>query len=417
MKILLISIGTRGDIEPILAIGDIFRDRGHDVTCLLPEQYKHLAEDAGFAFESLGTEFIDLIESPEGRTAMAGGRFGLKKIKAYYKLLKNQGSVNQKLMQIQEEVTNRIEPDRIIHNGKAIYPVIWSLDHPETTTLNLPIPYIHYVKGHAQVAFHRNFGRILNKLSYKLADFGYVQNVLHSVKWLKEPKKYNAKDLKKAFFENQVVYTISPTLFERPSCWPNNLHVLGFHERDKAKSWTPDDNLEQFLNHHQDVIMVSFGSMINDNPIKKTKIILDILVRHHIPAIINTGSGGLVKPEGFRNDNILFVPSVPYDWLFPRLHSIIHHGGSGTTHMGMKHGLPTLIIPHIIDQYSWNQIVAEKGAGPKGIDISQITVDKLEPLILDLISNQEYVKSAKEISRQMSKELFAEELYQTIMRN
>ncbi|MEL7223125.1 MAG: glycosyltransferase, partial [Bacteroidota bacterium] len=70
MKIILTSIGTRGDMEPFLAIGEILKEKGHDVTCLFPEQFRSLAIDSGFEFESLGSKFIEMLDSPAGRIAM-----------------------------------------------------------------------------------------------------------------------------------------------------------------------------------------------------------------------------------------------------------------------------------------------------------------------------------------------------------
>lgn len=100
--------------------------------------------------------------------------------------------------------------------------------------------------------------------------------------------------------------------------------------------------------------------MINNDPTEKTKIILNILQRNGIPAIINTASGGLVEPENYDKEQFYFVNRIPYDWVFPKLYAVIHHGGSGTTHTAIKYGCASLIIPHIIDQYVWNKIVFEK---------------------------------------------------------
>ena len=80
MKILFTAIGTRGDMEPFLALAEIFKNKGHEVTCLFPEQFRHLAEASGFGFASLGTGFIELINSTDGRIAMSGGKFGFRKL-------------------------------------------------------------------------------------------------------------------------------------------------------------------------------------------------------------------------------------------------------------------------------------------------------------------------------------------------
>ena len=135
MKIILTSIGTRGDMEPFLAIGEILKEKGHQVICLFPEQFRSLAEDTDLEFASLGSAFIDMLDSPAGRTVMGGGSLGLKKFRAYLKLVRMQFAVNKDMVRIQEEVILREMPDRIVHSGKVIYPVIWSLENTDKTIL------------------------------------------------------------------------------------------------------------------------------------------------------------------------------------------------------------------------------------------------------------------------------------------
>ena len=414
MKIILTSIGTRGDMEPFLAIGEILKENGHEVICLFPEQFRGLAEDSEFQFASLGSEFIEMLDSPAGRTVMGGGKFGLNKLKAYLKLISIQKEVNKEMVLKQESVINREQPDRIVHNGKVMYPVIWGLDNKRKRILVSPVPYLHYVKDHAHVAFNRNFGAFLNKLTYNLANFGLIKTIAGSLKWLSTPHQVKTKDIKKALFEERSIYTISPSLFKRPEYWNERIQVLGYHERKKTTNWEPTEGLNNFITKHPKLILVTFGSMINSDPVEKTKIILNILEKNNIPAIINTASGGLVKPEKYNTDLFHFVHRIPYDWIFPKLYAVIHHGGSGTTHTAIKYGCASLIIPHIIDQYVWNKIVLKKGVGPLGIDVSKINTKNLAPIVTDLYTNEKYKKQAVKVSLEMKSESFRMEICRAI---
>jgi len=391
------------------------KEKGHQIICLFPEQFRGLAEDSGFEFSSLGKEFIEMLDSPAGKIAMGGGRFGWKKMKAYSQLISIQSKVNKGMIMKQEEVIEKEQPDRIVHNGKVIYPVIWSLENPGKTTFISPVPYLHYVKDQAHIAFNKNYGAFLNKLSYKLANFGLVRTIIGSLKWISKSKRITQKQLQKALFTNQAIYTISPTLFKRPDYWEDHLKVLGYHERKKTNNWKPNPELEFFLAKHPKIILVTFGSMINTAPAEKTKVILEILERNNIPAIINTASGGLVKPANYNKNLFYFVNRIPYDWILPKMYAVIHHGGSGTTHTALKYACPSLIIPHIIDQYVWNKIIFQKGCGPLGIDVSKIRVKNLEPKILDLINNVTYKEKAKALAAIMRNENYRTELYQAII--
>ena len=415
MNILLTSIGTRGDMEPFLALGEILREKGHRIVCLFPEQFRPLVEDAGFEFASLGKEFLELLNTPAGKIAMGGGPFGFKKLNAYIRLISDQSTINKLLIQRQHKTIHTLNPDRIVHNGKVIYPVVWSLNHPGKTTLISPVPYLHYVKDHSHVAFNTNLGPFINKLTYKIANYGLVKTIMSSLKWLDESRNISQKRIQQALFSNNTIYTISPALFERPHYWNDNIQVLGYHERTKTRNWSPSPELEHFLQQHPKIVFVTFGSMVNNAPDEKTRILLEVLERNNIPAIINTAAGGLVKPSNYRKDLFFFLERIPYEWIFPKMYAVIHHGGSGTTHTALKYGCANLILPHIIDQYIWNKIAHKKGTGPLGIDISRITPQKLEPKIVELMTNPSFKKKAQDLGEKMRAEDFKNAVYQSIL--
>ncbi len=415
MKILLTSIGTRGDMEPFLAIGELLKARGHEVICAFPEQFQKLSEESEMPFFSLGPEFIHMLESETGKLALGSGGSAFKKFMAFVKLAGQQKTINEGLVQKQFEIVEQEQPDIIIHNGKAMYPVIWEVSHPGKTVFVSPVPYLHFIKGHAHIGFNKNFGNTINKLTYKLADWGLLQAIQSSVRQLKI-KTVNKQQTKNALKEHKVIYTISPQLLPRPDYWPKNIQVLGYHERNKAREWKPGEELKAFLNRHSKVLLITFGSMTNPYPEEKTKLFVDILQRHNIPAVINTSAGGLVELKNYDKQLIHFVSQIPYDWLLPKVYAAIHHGGSGTTHMAIKYACPSLIIPHIIDQFIWNKLIKERGLGPEGIKIGKLNSDWLDTTILDLYTNESYKTKVSQMAEQMNKEDFAEDLVDTIFK-
>ncbi len=413
MKIILASVGTRGDMEPFLAIGGILKEKGCRVICAFPEQFGELAKESNLEFASLGSKYVNLLESRDGKAAM-GGATGLRKFIGTVKLALNQKDANKELLYKQQEIIETEQPDRILYNGKAVYPIIWGLNNKGKTIFLSPLPYMHYVKGHTHVAFNSNFGVILNKLTFALAHFGMITTVLISMKWLKIRDKFSRKEIRDVLRNNKSIYTISPSLFQRPDAWNENLKVLGYYQRNSTAEWHPDRDLNDFIGKHEKILFITFGSMINPAPEKKTRIILDILERNKIPAIINTAAGGLIKPDHFYSERIHFVSEMPYDWIFPKVYGVIHHGGSGTTHLALKYGCATLIIPHIIDQFVWNKIIFDNKAGPRGIKIGKITKRNLEPKILELRNNIGFKKKAEELAEKMKKEDFKDELINSI---
>lgn len=415
MKIALVSVGTRGDIEPFLAIGELLKDNGHDVLCAFPEQFRDLATKSGLAFESLGKKFIELIESDDGIAAM-GSSTGWKKFISTVRLAMHQKDASKEVVFNQQKIIDEFDPDRILYNGKAVYPILWHLKTKKKIILISPIPYIHYVKGHTHIVFNSNYGEFLNKLTFAFAQLGMIMTIKINKKWLKIKERIKRKDIKNILQKGQAIYTISPSLFKRPEYWPENLKVLGFHQKKRKTSWAPSSELIDFVEKYDKIIFVTFGSMINSAPLKNSNIIVEILKRHTIPAIINTASGGLIQTNENTVEHIKFVSQIPYDWMFPKVYGVIHHGGSGTTHLALKYGCASMIIPHIIDQFAWNKILDELGVGPRGVRISKLSAKRLEPKILELLHNPKFKERAEEVQAQMAKEHFKDELMKEIIK-
>lgn len=416
MKILLTSIGTRGDIEPFLAIGEILNKRGHEIIFSFPEQFSKITPN-NCRFFPLSPKIIELIESKEGRTIMGKASF-VDKIKAIRYLYREGLTVNKELIRQQYDSIESEQPDIIIHNVKCNYPLLWSIKNKKRTILISPVPYfIYYVKGHSHIGFNKNFGTFINKLTYRLSTFGLVKTIYDAQKSLPEKLSFSKKQIKENLFKKELIYTISPSLFQRPYYWNENVQVLGHYERNKIMDWKPNKKLTDFLDTNDKVIFLTFGSMMNSFPLETSELIYGELNKLKIPVIINIASGGLIEINKFKeNENFLFVNQIPYDWVLNKVYGVIHHGGSGTTHSALKNGCASLIIPHIIDQFGWNNLISKLGAGPKGISINKLKVDKLNELISDLYTQKNYKLKAIEISQKMKDEQQLEEkLYEYVI--
>ncbi|WP_024769516.1 glycosyltransferase [Aquimarina macrocephali] len=416
MKILLISIGTRGDIEPFLAIGQLLYKKGHEIIFSFPEQHSKLVSNE-FKFFPLSPKFIELIESEDGKIMMGGKMRLNSKIKALYNLYKKGKYVNKLLVKQQYEIIEKEKPYRIIYNSKCNYPLIWSIENSMKSVMISPVPYvIHYVEGNAHIGFNGNYGKLINRLTYRLAIFGLVKMIKDASNNIPEKISLSKRKIKKALFAENLIFTISPTLFLNPKDWPSNVQILGYHKQDKKVDWKPEKELIAFLANNKRVVFLSFGSMVNPNPEKTSRLLLKTLNKLQIPTVINTASGGIIKLSEFANNELFhFVTSIPYEWIFKRTYGVIHHGGSGTTHMGLKNGCATLIIPHIIDQFGWNSMIKSIGAGPKGPSIGKLSIKTIEPLLIDLVTKESYKSKAEKISHKMNSENLKEELYEFIM--
>jgi hypothetical protein len=319
-------------------------------------------------------------------------------------------------VEIQHRVQLDESPDRIIYHPKCNTAIVWGIVNPGKAIMLAPIPGLaHAVDDFAPM--WKDLGRTMNRASYRVINVIKAFAIKSFTKKLSRDlgdTKLSVSAINEAMLETEkTIYTVSPSLFERPEYWPETALVVGYFERNKAAHWTPDDRLLKFLETHKKIVFISFGSMTNPDPQAKTEAIVNVLRRNKIPAIINTSWGGLCEIDD-APEHVMFVKDVPYDWLYPHIYAVVHHGGSGSTHMALKYGCPSLIIPHALDQPFWAKIVHHKRLGPEGIPISKLTEVEFEHRLADLYNNDSYRVNTLEISRMMSTEADPERLFNII---
>jgi UDP:flavonoid glycosyltransferase YjiC (YdhE family) len=76
-------------------------------------------------------------------------------------------------------------------------------------------------------------------------------------------------------------------------------------------------------------------------------------------------------------EDLLFLDSVPHDWLLPRCKAVIHHGGAGTTAASLRAGIPNIVVPFAGDQMFWGRRVEALGAGPSPVPVKRLTAARL----------------------------------------
>lgn len=420
MKYLLLSIGTRGDMEPFLAVGELLAARGHEVVCAMPEQFGELVANTALGFRPLDRRFLELIEGETGRAFMGQRGNWFKRLRLLWKVGRSSLGIQRNLLQQQRDYLQVYSPDRVLYHPKCLYGRHWGMAHPERAFVVSPIPnWLHPVREYPHIAFSGRYSERVNLWTYRLINYF---TALAAAKWSKAYRadfpglRFSRKTVSRHMREQeQCLYLVAPQLFARPAYWPENAWVLGYYERQKTRDWTPGSDLLAFLERYatQPKLFVTFGSMINADPEGTTREIIKVLDQHQIPTILNVSSGGLVKLAAVP-EHVLFVNNIPYEWIFPQMQAVMHHGGSGTTHTAVKHACANLIIPHIVDQFFWNRRIADLGLGPKGIKIKHLSAERLTPLLLDVVGNLAYTTKAKEVAKAMGDGHTSTELLQLL---
>ncbi|PZX53924.1 UDP:flavonoid glycosyltransferase YjiC (YdhE family) [Algoriphagus ratkowskyi] len=410
MKTLFASLGSRGDIEPFLAQAEIFAEAGHEVICLFPEQFRETVTQLGYEFIGFDKGFLELLDTQSGKTIMGGGGNAWNQLKNYFKLAKDSLNIQHTLITQQRDALRTHKPDRIVFHAKCLFYHLAAMADPDRFTFLTPIPCMTHPTSEFP---HIGFGKWKFSSTWNLHSYGLINGIrrLAMKKFLGKfyadfpSTKINLKSIKE-FEQNrlQTIYAISPSLFPRPDNWPESAKIVGYYFRNQLKEYQPSAALVSWLTKYPKAILITFGSMSNTKPKEHSKTIIDLLQKHQIPTIVNFSWGGLEQSDN-SDESIFYINQIPYDWILPKLYGIIHHGGSGTTHQGTTHGCVQMIVPHIIDQYFWNRIIAERQLGPLGTSIHGLDAEKFEIALIDFWRNPVYAKNALKLSETIQTEV------------
>lgn len=198
-------------------------------------------------------------------------------------------------------------------------------------------------------------------------------------------------------------YLWSPGLVPKPPDWGPEIDIAGFVFLDLAVSFNPSKSLSDFLAAGETPIYIGFGSIVVDDPDKFTSLIFQAVAKAGVRALVSKGWGGL-GDEDNKPENIYMLDNTPHDWLFPLVSAVVHHGGAGTTAIGLKCGKPTMIVPFFGDQPFWGAMVAKAGAGAsEPIPYKRLSVDAFAAGIQQCLSPQ-----AKEAAEKLAQDIMAE---------
>ncbi len=162
----------------------------------------------------------------------------------------------------------------------------------------------------------------------------------------------------------------------------------------------------EFLNAGPPTVYIGFGSIVVDDPEELTKMIFGAVKQAGVRALVSKGWGGLggnKAPEG-----VFLLGNCPHDWLFNYVSAVVHHGGAGTTAIGIAMGKPTVVVPFFGDQPFWGAMIYRAGAGPEPIPFKKMTEESLACSITTALGPG-IQAAVKEMSKKIAGENGAEE--------
>ena len=197
----------------------------------------------------------------------------------------------------------------------------------------------------------------------------------------------------------------SRVLMKPDPTWGDHIHVTGYwyHPDEAIDKYQPQEDLLKFLNSGEKPIFVAFGKAESKELAELQIRVLLALKETGIRAVIQADQ--IPKSDRVNTDQLYFIENVPYSYIFGKVRAVVHHGGNTTNGLGLRAGLPTLVIPLALDQYFYGRMDHRIGAGPAPLYIRKrlCTVDEIEGSLNDLISGK-YDKGALEASKTILKE-------------
>ncbi|GHA29961.1 glycosyl transferase family 1 [Devosia pacifica] len=344
-------------------------NQGHTVQLAAPAQFEAFVSERGVSFTPLPGEFLALLDTPEGKAAVAGGQG----FSAGFKLLGHVRPLMRRLLDAEWIAAKAFAPDLLIYHPKSIAGPHIGERLKIPTILASPLPGFTPTSAFPSPMLPMSSLGPFNKVSHQLAIKG--AGVLFG-KLLREWRKHSL-DLQRGKPPGPVatVYGYSRQLVPVPSDWNESVLVSGYWFLDEHANWQMPEDLKAFLSSGEKPIYVGFGSMPGIDPQVLASSLIEGLALSGKRGLLATGGGALSLTEVPTHVHV--IEAAPHEQLFKHVEAALHHGGAGTTGASLRAGVPTIICPFFGDQPFWGRRIASIGAGPPPIDRKTLTAEVL----------------------------------------
>jgi len=400
INITLLTYGSRGDVEPFLALADRLTDAGHQVTLAAPEKYRGLLDNDRVRYHGLPGD-------PGALADELRERAGDNLVKIYTAMTRHVLPIAADVFQ-EINATSR-GADVILHSfimadgGHTVARRQGALDisvqffpafQPTSAFPAMVFPDLPWG------GFYRRLTHHINTWTFRWG--GRLMYAFLRRKHSGLPRLAEWPFSSKAPARVPIFYAFSKHVLPRPSDWPDHALVTGYWHRQRGTDWRPPRMVARFLEEHPRPVFIGLGSMVPDPAGSLIDLFCDALQEIGAPGLIAVYDPGRHAP-GHRGDTLI-TGGMPHDWILPQTRAAVHHGGAGTTGAVIRAGIPGVVVPVSADQFFWGRRVHELGVGPEPVPFKKLTVDKLRTALQKTLSNPSLQARARELGNKVQQE-------------
>jgi UDP:flavonoid glycosyltransferase YjiC (YdhE family) len=385
MKIIVATIGSRGDVQPYINLCQGLQEAGHQVTLATNPTLCPLAADHGIQVAPVGPP-VDMGEVGERLLAQSFNNMWIGMIR---------------VMQLGARLVQEAYPQVLELCRDADLVITTDTGSGIAEAEKLGVPWISVTLQPGRIPTPKQNPAFVDRAIFPLVGKLLVMPTNRFRKRVGAPP---VKDISSMMSDRMVLLPVSQQVAPCHPLWPQNVHPTGYWFARPSSEWFPPQDLLEFLSRGDRPIAVSLGvmSLSGSQARKSAEIILQALREADVRAVIQGWDKAL---QGIQvSDKIYHAGSMPHTWLFDQVSAVIHHGGFGTTAAVLRAGLPGIVVPHIIDQFYWGMRVFELGVGPKYTSRGKLNVKDLSEAISRALQDTQMRQRAADLGEKIRSE-------------
>jgi sterol 3beta-glucosyltransferase len=386
MRVVVFAYGSRGDVQPFVAVADRLRRRGHEPVLAGPAAYGWLAEERGIEFVPLDDRLNDVfLTDPDVVGVQTIRNPPLSMYVRAYRTLRR--VLDARLPVVLDQMLAAAKGADLVVQGYDEIPV--EQGHHVAEGLGIPwllvtlspnfVPSRHYPCK--LVPAGRTYPPLVTRASHLLRIGFRSLGTVTVHKWrpatLGLPNRWRQNNRMRYPDGRPVplVQLFSPELVPPAPDWPDWVHSTGFCFLEGTEEGAPPAGLAEFLAAGEPPVCVGFGSVRGLNPHAAGRAVVAGVRKAGVRAVV-VRAGGSIEIDDPPQD-VLVVDEVPYSWLFPRVRAVVHGASVGISSEALRVGLPQVACPPTGEALAWAAVLSDAGVAPPPLMLRDLTADTL----------------------------------------